>query len=76
MKLKTSVTLSEEVIEHIDRLAGKSGNRSEFIEAAVRDFIGRRLRDDQNRRDLQIINRRHQRLNREAEDVTTFQSEQ
>lgn len=75
MKMKTSVTLSEEVIEQIDRLSGKSGNRSEFIEAAVRDFIARRLRDEQNRRDLEIINRRHLRLNREAEDVTTFQGE-
>ncbi len=30
---------------------------------------------EENRRDLEIINRRHARLNREAEDVLTFQGD-
>lgn len=75
MKVKTSVTLSAEVIKDIDRLILESGNRSEFIEAALRDFISRQIRDERNRRDLEIINRRHGRLNREAEEVMAFQSE-
>lgn len=75
MKVKTSVTLSAEVIQDVDRFTRESGNRSEFIEAALKEFIGRQIRAEQDRRDLEIINRRHARLNREAEDVLAFQSE-
>lgn len=76
MKLKTSITLSEDVIEAVDELAGESSNRSEFIETVLRSYIARKQRDEQNLRDLAIINRRHARLNREAEDVLAFQGEQ
>lgn len=75
MKVKTSVTLSEDVIEAIDELAGESRNRSEFIENALRSFIARHKRNEQNHRDVKIINRRHVRLNREAQDVLAFQGE-
>jgi metal-responsive CopG/Arc/MetJ family transcriptional regulator len=75
MKVKTSITLSEDVIEAVDGLVGHSSNRSEFIETALRSYIARKWRDDQNSRDLEIINRRHARLNREAEDVLAFQGE-
>jgi metal-responsive CopG/Arc/MetJ family transcriptional regulator len=75
MKVKTSITLSEDVVEAVDELAGESSNRSEFIETALRSYIARMKRDEQNSRDLEIINRRHARLNREAEDVLAFQGE-
>lgn len=75
MKVKTSITLSEDVVEAVDELAGKSSNRSEFIETALRSYIARQKRDEQNSRDLEIINRRHARLNKEAEDVLAFQGE-
>lgn len=75
MKVKTSITLSEDIVETVDRLAGESRNRSEFIEIALRDYIARRLRDEQNARDLKIINRQHKRLNKEAEDVLLFQGD-
>jgi metal-responsive CopG/Arc/MetJ family transcriptional regulator len=75
MKVKTSITLSEDVIEAVDDLVGKSNSRSEFIETALRSYIARKKRDEQNSRDLEIINRRHTRLNREAEDVLAFQGE-
>jgi metal-responsive CopG/Arc/MetJ family transcriptional regulator len=75
MKVKTSITLSEDVVEAIDELAGESGNRSEVIETALRSYLARLNRDEQNSRDLEIINRRHVRLNREAEDVLAFQGE-
>ncbi len=75
MKVKTSITLSEDIVEAIDDLAGESSNRSEFIETALRNYIAQKKRDEQNSRDLEIINRRHVRLNREAEDVLAFQGE-
>ena len=48
-------------------------SRSEFIEAAVWAFIGQVIRDEQNARDLSIINQRAEQLNQEAADVLTYQ---
>lgn len=73
MKIKTSVTLSDTVLAAIERHAGKDGNRSEFIENAVRSYIAALIRRQQNARDLAIINRRAARLNREAKDVLGYQ---
>ena len=75
MKVKTSITLSEDVVEAIDRLAGGSRNRSEVIETAIRSYLAQKERDEQNHRDLDIINRHARRLNREAEDVLAFQGD-
>jgi len=72
MKVKTSITLSAELLEAIDRRAG-SKSRSEFIEEAVRAFIAQVVRDEQNARDVQIINRCADHLNREALDVLDYQ---
>jgi metal-responsive CopG/Arc/MetJ family transcriptional regulator len=75
MKVKTSITLSEDVIQAVDTMTGESNNRSEFIETVLRSYIAQKRRDEQNSRDLEIINRSHARLNREAEDVLAFQGE-
>lgn len=75
MKVKTSITLSGDLVEAVDKLAGQSSTRSEFIETALRAFIAQREREEKNRRDLEIINRRAHRLNKEAEDVLAFQGE-
>ncbi len=73
MKVKTSVTLSEDLLKAIDRRSKPDKNRSEFIEMAVWAFINQILRDEQNARDLEIINRRADYLNQEAEDVLAYQ---
>jgi metal-responsive CopG/Arc/MetJ family transcriptional regulator len=73
MKVKTSITLSEDLLEAIDQQARPDKTRSEFIEMAVRAFIARRIRDEQNARDLEIINRRADYLNQEAEVVLAYQ---
>jgi metal-responsive CopG/Arc/MetJ family transcriptional regulator len=74
MKVKTSITLSEDLLQTIDeqaRLAEK--NRSDFIEVAVRAFIERKLHAELEARDLAIINARADRLNEEMADVLTYQ---
>ncbi len=43
MKIKTSITLSEEIIRSIDELFGEQKNRSEIIEQAIKDYIERYL---------------------------------
>ncbi len=73
MKVKTSITLSEDLLKVIDEYARKYNNRSEFIEEAVRVFIRQLIRRQEDARDLEIINRRADYLNREAIDVLTYQ---
>ena len=73
MKVKTSITLSENVLKAIDEYAGEYGNRSEFIEEAVRAFVRQLIRRQQDARDLEIINRRADHLNQEAKDVLAYQ---
>ncbi|MDI6754624.1 MAG: ribbon-helix-helix domain-containing protein [Thermodesulfobacteriota bacterium] len=72
MKIKTSITISEDLLKTIDQRAGNK-NRSEFIEAALRAFIAEIVRSEQNARDIQIINQRAAYLNQEAADVLTYQ---
>jgi len=74
MKVKTSITLSKELLQAIDKRAKQlKKNRSDIIEAAVWAFIGQLIRDEQNARDLEIINRRADFLNQEAVDVLAYQ---
>ena len=73
MKIKTSITVSEELLKVIDEYAKKYNNRSEFIEEAVRVFLKQLIRKQQDDRDLEIINQRADYLNTEATDVLTYQ---
>jgi len=73
MKVKTSITISEELIKIIDELFSGQKNRSEFIEEAVRDFIKRQTERKRDLEDLNILNKNADKLNREAEDVLSYQ---
>ncbi|MGQ9571112.1 MAG: ribbon-helix-helix domain-containing protein [Thermodesulfovibrionales bacterium] len=73
MKVKTSITLSAELIQSIDELFGGRKNRSEFIEKAVRDYVERQTQIKRDLRDLDILNKNADKLNREAEDVLHYQ---
>jgi metal-responsive CopG/Arc/MetJ family transcriptional regulator len=75
MKVKTSITISQELLEVVDVRARQSQrNRSDFIETALRIFIQQLERGEQNAKDLEIINRRADYLNREAAEVLTYQA--
>jgi metal-responsive CopG/Arc/MetJ family transcriptional regulator len=73
MKVKTSITLSKELLKAVDKLSGRHKSRSEFIEAALKAYIALIIRNEQNTRDLEIINRRADELNVEALDVLAYQ---
>jgi len=73
MKVKTSITLSKDLLRAVDKLSGRYKNRSEFIEAALRAFIAQMIRNERNAKDLEIINRRADELNEEALDVLGYQ---
>jgi metal-responsive CopG/Arc/MetJ family transcriptional regulator len=73
MKVKTSITLSEDLLRAIDERAGHK-NRSGFIEATLRACMAQLARNEQKAGDVEIINRRADDLNREAEDVLAYQA--
>ena len=75
MKVKTSVTLSEELIRQIDALSSQYGTRSALIERAVRDFLATAAQRQREAQDLEILNRRAEALNAEAVDVLSYQVE-
>lgn len=73
MKVKTSVTLSEDLVRALDKAAGKTANRSRLLEIAAREFLARRARAARDARDLEILNRSADDLNREVADVLAYQ---
>ena len=75
MKVKTSITLSEDVLRAIDQISGESINRSAFIELALKDYLAKKEKKLRDQRDLEILNKNSKRLNREAEDVLSYQVE-
>lgn len=73
MRLKTSITLPEDLLRSLDRAGGDRTNRSRLIEQAVRDWLAVRARAERDARDIAIINRNADRLNEEATDVLAYQ---
>lgn len=73
MKVKTSITLAEDLLKVIDEQSGPHKSRSDFIEKAVRAYLAKVIRDQQDARDLEIINQHADRLNQEAKDVLKYQ---
>ena len=70
MRVKTSITLPAELLVRLDRL---DNNRSALLERAALDYLDRLQREEQDRRDVEIINRHAKRLNREALDTLEYQ---
>ncbi len=75
MKVKTSVTLSEELLEAISEETDAT-NRSAFIETAIWGYLELRRRAARNRREVDLINANAGELNAEARDVAGYQDEQ
>ena len=73
MKIKTSITLSKNLLKEIDSIISKSGNRSLFIEEAIKNYLNHKKRLVRNKKDLVIINRSANDLNKEAEDTLSYQ---
>ena len=63
----------EKIIREIDELSSQYGNRSALIEQAIRDFLATEAKRRRDLQDIEILNRRSDALNREAEDVLSYQ---
>ena len=72
MKVKTSITLSDDLLDEIDRRSSGFRSRSEFLETVARGFLQQLARRELEQRDFRIINRRADILNAEAEDVLSY----
>ncbi len=74
MKEKTSITLSKDVLENVDRLTGSKQSRSAFIERVLRRYLRERAKAALQARDLERINNAADRLNLEAAEVLEYQA--
>ena len=75
MKVKTSITLSEDVVKRLDRAARKGENRSQAIERLLRERLQAEARKVTEAKDRALIDEHAAELNAEAEDVLTYQAE-
>ncbi len=75
MKIKTSITLDEELMKSIDAEFGDKVNKSQFIEEAVREYIERRAHRKRDLADMEILHKKADKLNKEAADVLTYQTD-
>jgi metal-responsive CopG/Arc/MetJ family transcriptional regulator len=74
MKQKTSLTLSGDLVEELDKLAGPHVSRSSFVEQILRDFVEGRARARRSAREAAAINRHARKLNAEMQDALSFQA--
>jgi hypothetical protein len=72
MKIETTVFLSEEILTALGTRAPDPKDRSELVEAALREYLPQLGKRDPSQ-DLEIINAHAAELNQEAEDVLSYQ---
>jgi metal-responsive CopG/Arc/MetJ family transcriptional regulator len=70
VRVKTSITLPSELLSQLDRV---DKNRSALLERAARAYLARIDSEERDRRDVEIINRNADRLNRDAADTLEYQ---
>jgi len=74
MKIKTSITLSQEILREIDtRVEAQGRSRSEFIEEAVRAFLAGADRAALQAREAALLRKHAAQLNAEMADVLEYQ---
>lgn len=73
MKVKTSITISDGILHEVDNNLVNYKNRSSFIEAAIKYYLINKIKHVRNENDLTILNNISDDLNRESEDVLSYQ---
>jgi metal-responsive CopG/Arc/MetJ family transcriptional regulator len=73
MKVKTSITLSEDLVKTLVRVARNGESRSEAIERLLREGLAAQARRAADAKDLEAINRQADALNAEVADVLSYQ---
>jgi len=70
VRVKTSITLPQGLLSRLDRV---DKNRSAVIERAALAYLAQIERRARDRKDIEIIDRNAERLNREALDTLEYQ---
>jgi metal-responsive CopG/Arc/MetJ family transcriptional regulator len=70
VRVKTSITLPKTLLSRLDRV---DKNRSALLERAAVAYLAQLERQARDRRDMEIIERNADRLNREALDTLEYQ---
>jgi len=70
VRVKTSITLPKALLTRLDRV---DKNRSALLERAALAYLAQLERQSRDRRDIEIIDRNADRLNREALDALEYQ---
>jgi metal-responsive CopG/Arc/MetJ family transcriptional regulator len=73
MKIKTSITLESDILAAVDRLA-RASNRSQVVETALREYLGRLERERRDALDREILDRVAAELDEEMADVLAYQT--
>ena len=73
MKLKTSITLEQEVITAVEEAAREGESRSQVIERLLRQSLSARERVEIDKHDRNLMNEHADELNEEAVDVLDYQ---
>jgi len=71
MKVKASITITDVLLTEVDKVS--KGNRSEFIEKAIKKYIAQARRGVRDKKDILKINGDSRLLNSEALDVLGYQ---
>jgi metal-responsive CopG/Arc/MetJ family transcriptional regulator len=74
MKSKVSLTLSADLLQELDQMAGRADSRSSFIEKILRDFVAQRAQRRRLAREVAAINEHAAKLNAEMSDALSFQT--
>jgi len=75
MKIKTSITLSKELIDTLAVLYRKETNRSELIERIIWEYLKYYKQLKRDAQDARILNEKADKINKEAMDVLSYQVE-
>ena len=74
MKIKTSITLSKELLQEIDaRIESQQRSRSDFIEEAIRAFLSQADRIALEAREALLLRKHAGALNAEMADALEYQ---
>jgi metal-responsive CopG/Arc/MetJ family transcriptional regulator len=73
MSTRMSVVLPDDLAQTVKILSHQYKSQSDFVETALRRFIRQIRREEQQQRDLEIINRHADELNAETQDALRYQ---
>ena len=75
MRVRTSVTLPKDLLVQVDALVSKNRRRSAVVETALVEYVAKERPKSANLRDIKIINKNAELINRQVEETLEFQAE-